>query len=319
MGVMKDTHRFIRLLVNHTGTGEDFTYVDIAKELSAINRRFYRQGRTYHVANATVHDTSGNVFVKFCTVPNTWTTRRAWQRGLQAFLNMHERAAGTEWQSLQSKYFDFKVYFSNDHISDVDKPHFKDTENNQIQFGDWDYSAFFSPDGTTGADMTNVHIMGDSVGTIGNWSSVSLLRLFEEIIKQPTAEPTLDVGVEDNFYMNMFDDGTTHDEIIEQAVDDNDMPPYYAYTVPGGADGGTENAKEGWVVRETALDSTNASIAHVGGFPVPCGLLLIETKSTDADNVIEVLLEIVPGRYKGVQAERMGKASVNSKREWKVR
>ena len=59
------------------GRYTDSHYIDIAAGLSAMNRRLYRQGRQYHIANITVIDTSGDSKVRFATLPQVWTTSKA--------------------------------------------------------------------------------------------------------------------------------------------------------------------------------------------------------------------------------------------------
>jgi hypothetical protein len=54
--------------------------------------------------------------------------------------------------------------------------------------------------------------------------------------------------------------------------------------------------------------STSSPVAAVGGFAVPCGLLMIETNSSPGSgetNSIGVTIELVPGEYKGLHAYPM--------------
>jgi len=280
-----------------------------------MNRRFYRQGRNYRVANATIHDSSGDAFIKFCTAPNTWTTYRAWQLGLKHWMQMHQDQIGDGWHKIKGKYFDYKVYLTEDMVDDSDKPHHKDCENSQIQFGDWDYSIYQSPAGTTTSDPFYAYLMGDHTGSSGVRDGVSLLQCLDEMIHQPTEEPTLDADIENAVFWNLSNDGTVSDDLIDDLEDFNDMTPYFRYTVPGGDDGANENAENPWVARETALNSDTASIAYVGGFDVPCGLLCIET-NCGADNTIEVLLELAPGNYKGLHAPTMGTPRLKNDKKW---
>jgi len=312
----EQTHRTLRLLLTHTDDGEDFHYIDLAKQLSAVNRRFYRQGMCYHIANITVHDSSGDLFIKFCTMPNTWSTSQAWRQGLKYYMEQYQRSIGDDFQARKGKWFDYKIYLNDDHKGDVDKPNFKDTENDVIMPGEWDYSQYFSPDGTTASDVTDIVMMGDQVGAAGSVTSVSLLEEWENRLIGPSSSgtPAIPAALSSSFFSNMFDAGTQHDEIIQDLEGENDMPPYER-AIPGGS---RTNAPDPWVMRETALDTVGTSIAHVGGFAVPCGLLCVETKSADTDNIIELLIELVPGPYKGVAAESMGTPKLTKKNTWRV-
>ena len=109
--------RYLRYLLQHDGeNAEDSHYIDLAKDLSAINRRLYRQGKVYRIAGITVHSTS-NAFVKVCAAPDSWVVRNAWKRGFKRWKQMNklaERTLGT--------YHDYKVRLIDDMRTDPDKP-----------------------------------------------------------------------------------------------------------------------------------------------------------------------------------------------------
>ena len=75
--------RVLRYLLQHTGNGEDSHYIDLARDLSLLNRRLYRQGKVYGIAGITVHDNviqgTGDTFVKACTA-RTLGGGEAWKR-----------------------------------------------------------------------------------------------------------------------------------------------------------------------------------------------------------------------------------------------
>jgi hypothetical protein len=54
------------------------------------------------------------------------------------------------------------------------------------------------------------------------------------------------------------------------------------------------------VVQDTTVVDGRAT---VGGFVARCGLLEIEAKSPVASDVYSVLVELAPGKYRGVGAE----------------
>ena len=295
-----DTHRFLRFVLTHSGTGEDFHYLDVSKVLSQINRRLYRQGGTYHIANATIHDSNGDAYVKFAGLPDTWYTQAAWKMGFEAWKTQRATAqsAGTRFSG---KYSDFKVHLNIDSIDDVDQLAFRDIENDGIAVGDWDYSKYYiQDDDGDGVDEMLIHMMGNNDGdpAAGDCDSVSLLGNFGRVISTSNAEPNVPTNADGSIF-TLLAGGPGGSEVVKEIVNDmeteNDLPPYNASL--GGS--GT-NCADPWEYREVAIKSAQNPSAMIPGFPLPLGLLCIETKSGTDGNEIGVLLELVPGSYKGV-------------------
>jgi hypothetical protein len=302
---MELTHRFIRLNLSHTPDGEDFHYVDLARHLSAMNRRLYRQGMQYHVANIAVHDSQGDAYVKFCTLPNTWTTMAAWRRGFKLW--KEQRAdVQSNGLSLSGKWSDFKVLFNDDHRDDVDVPVFKDIENDSLAYGEWDYSRYvIQDDDGNGENDFLITMMGANNGSIagGAGTSASLLTALEDAMGVVPDDPIVPDTANSGLF-GLLAGGlggqTVSNDLIQLMEDDNDSPPYSATLVPGAR----TNCDNGWEVREIHLGAGGAAPSGmVGGFEVPLGLLQIETKSSTTNNTIGIVIELVPGKYKGVQAE----------------
>lgn len=316
---MTDAHRFIRVDLTHTGTGEDFHYIDIARELCAMNSRLYRQGMTYHVANISVHDTQSS-FLKFCTMPNTWPVKAAWRKGFEQWLEMNRRAlSGTEGSQATkaSRWNDFRIFMNDAHRTDTtDRPRFTDVEGNLILQDEYKYTRMHSIDGGTD-DEFYLHMMGEHNGSAGSFNSVSLLEAYEETLAQvdlTSEEPDFDTGV----WANLYDVGGQVDDIIDDLVQDYDNPPYSRLVFPGMKDGGLNNCKAPWSAREVHIESSNNS-AMVGGFEVPCGIIVVETDNSANNNTIGLIIELAPGPYKGVMAEPMGTPKLVNGKKWSVR
>ena len=295
-----DTHRFLRFVLTHTGTSEDFHYLDLSKVLSQINRRLYRQGGTYHVANVTVHDSNGDAYVKFAGLPDTWYTQAAWKMGFEAW-KTQRAIAQSSGTSLSGRYSDFKVFLNDDARTDIDKLTFKDIENDTILTGDWDYSKFYiQDDDGDGVDEMLIHMMGSNNGdpNTGNATSVSLLGNFSKVIATSNQEPNIPDNADGSIF-TLLAGGPGGSEVVKEIVNDleseNDLPPYNAEI--GGAG---DNCGDPWEYREVAIKSAQNPSAMIPGFPLPLGLLCIETKSSTSGNEIGVLIELVPGSYKGV-------------------
>ena len=312
--------RYLRYeLTNSSNAGTETShYIDLARDISAINRRLYRQGRAYHVKRISI--VSSNTIaahnvadlssfpgitdftqnagrVTIAVAPDSWTVRNAWKRGFKVW-NMHrDEAARAAGNTLKSKFDDFKVNLSRDHqLATMLVP--KDNGGNNLQFGEWNYADMFSPDGTTSADAFQIHLLGDHVGSTGSFTSVGLVKSYGQSrttvdLDQPNVPSTVTADP----LLNTFDHGTVIDEVVSQMIAENDNPPYDVVNYPG-SDG---NMAKPIVVQQTTLGADGR--ASVGGFTAICGLLEIEATSPKANDVYSVLVELAPGSYRGIAAD----------------
>jgi hypothetical protein len=285
-------------------------YIDLAKDLSALNRRLYRQGRTYHVKKITVvsRDTIAGFptsppgpqqnagRISFSTAPNSWVARGAWKRGFQTFNLMNKEATHNLTNDIAGKWADFKIYLSNDHFSGTSLVPI-DNGGNSPSSGEWTYSIYISPDGTTSTDGFRIHLLGPTVGTPGAISTVGLIQSFGATratvdLDQPNVPGT----ASDDPLLNVFDYGTNIDEVIDQLEGNNDNPPYDVVNYTGGA---TNMVKPLVMVDGTIADGSTT----LGGFEALCGLIEIESNSPISEDVYSVLVELSAGNYRGIKSE----------------
>jgi hypothetical protein len=320
--------RFLRFQIRHTeNQGEVSHFIDIAKELSKVNRRLYRQGMVYRIANISItsRDTV-NGLISFSTASETWVTRNAWNRGFNMWNKMNDKVLELQ-PARKNPYHDYKVYLTQAHknAASAQKPSALDNENNEIEDGEWAYSLYQSPDGTTGTNGFTAHLLGDHDGTIGAWNSISLVKSYGEgRATVPLDAPMMDDEGDDDPLLNLFDDGAQTDEIAQVLDSYGDRPPYSigSETTVGERYVGSElNAPEPIVRRLVSIGTADqlggvdtagvsAPTVMVPGFDVTCGLLEIETQSSFRDklnfrtdeDVFDVIIELAPGNYKGVAA-----------------
>lgn len=285
-------------------------YIDIARDLSALNRKLMRQGRMYHVkrisivSSNTIASAASNAgFISFSVIPDGWVTRNAWKRGFESFKLMKEAATPPNMDgNLKAKWDDFKVYMEDDHrTGTVLRPY--DNGNNIVSDtnAEWQYTVFESPDGTTTSDAYNLHMLGAHVAQSGStapWTSVGLVKSYGEsrlTVSQndPNSDP---VNVNDPL-LNLFDAGSQADEVIQRLIDTNDKPPYNPDEYPGGG----ANLPKPQVVQQTTLGADGR--ASVGGFSAMCGLIEIESASPVPEDLYSILVELAPGNYRGIGAD----------------
>ena len=105
---------------------------------------------------------------------------------------------------------------------------------------------------------------------------------------------------------NLFDAGDSHDEVITLMNTENDLPPYDHDNLVGALDD-----DDSLVVAQCATGGAGAGTVGIAtGFCAPFGLIKIITDESPDDGSssigsIEVNLELVPGSYHGVYAERV--------------
>ena len=313
--------RFLRFQVQHRSgfAQEQVHYIDLARELSKLNRKLFRQHMAYNVANITVTSRdSANSLISFSTVPDNWVTRNALRRGKKMFDEMQKQAL--KLGIPKPKYNDYKVHMNDSHRQIIDGVNdLKALDNQNVAYldGEWVYSKYQRPDGTSGADEMVSHILGDHNVSGNNYVSVGLIKSYGETRATPQAtEPLVDSDADDDPLLRLFNDGEELEEIIFDLDNDNDNAPYKILT--GGAassigenyPGSSANGSNPVVRRLAAIGQqggVSAPSVMLPGFTALCGLIQIETQSglaseTAIDDTFDVVIELSPGPYKGLGA-----------------
>lgn len=320
---MMNTHRYLYYNLNHSGTDEDAHYIDLARDLSAMNRRLYRQGRNYSISNISVHDSQGDARVLVSTAPNTWATHAAWELAFDGWKRQRAQLLSESGSNMKTpRWSDFKVYLNKEHVVDGDWPTVRDDEENVVKGtganadAEWDYADIsFVKAGTRYDDhaigLMGTHSIGSSITdeTTPDDTSydgyISCLEGLQEIRTQPPVAAD-DGNVVNAVFagLNLANPGAVTD-VLTEIADENDIPPYSLEFV--GSDSNPDGDTGAFPVRECHISSTYSPMAMMGPIPnVPCGLLQIETKSGTDGNTIGLLIELTPGSYKGVHAPPMG-------------
>ena len=313
-------NRFLRYQITVPANSvERSFYLDIAKDLSAINRRLYRQHRVYQIANISVTSrNTSNGLISFSTAPDTWVTRAALRRGFLMHEEMQRKVLDMPGSmTRKGRWNDYKVYLTDDHrtadpLTQLPRP--IDNGNNQAGSGEWVYSKYQSPDGSTSEDEFVAHILGDhnKIGT-GNFASISLIKSYGEARASVNPDaPVVDSEGSDDPLLNLFDYGTEVDEIAADLENDGDQPPYPTFvggnkaTIGENYPGSKDNLPKPMVTRIAAIGQQGGSSAPtimLPGFTAIAGLIEIEAQSGEAtDDTFDVLIELAPGSYKGVAA-----------------
>jgi hypothetical protein len=315
--------RYLRYrLTNSAEAGTETShFIDLARDLSRVNRRMYRQGRDYHVKRISVVSTNtiagiggaeglvglGSValsqqnagFFSVSVVGASWVATKAWHRGFTAWRNMN-RDAMRKTNDIDGTWADYKVYMSTTMrtaaaAGDLLDP--VDNGNNQYLPGEWIYSKYVAPTAAAGVvDEYTAHMVGNHSGAPGAYNSIGLIKSYGEArATVNNLNPAVPVTAPDDPLVNLFDYGDTQNELITNIIGDNDDPPYDHLEYPGD----DANGPKPIVVGQTSIGDGSSTI---GSFSALAGLLELETFSPIASDIYSVLVELAPGKYRGIKA-----------------
>ncbi len=285
--------------------GGSTQFIDIGMALSAINRRFYRQGVYYYVNSVEIYNNETGV-VDLHTVPDNWITKNAWNRGFQLFQKMNAMVDDVSGIG-RPKYHDFKVYMNDRHRSTGSaEPSMYDINAAQspVNPDNWMYSQFVSADddqdGAANADEFYAHLLGPHSGSSNNWFSIGLIKSYQDSRPQPdpTGLPVIPVDARDDPLVNIFDFSSEEqiNDIVENLDLHNDDPPYDANSYLG------ETVSS---MQHVARIGTELGVGRVGrasGFCAPFGLICVDPHGVST--AFRVVLNLAVGTYHGVYAER---------------
>lgn len=308
-------------------------YIDIAKDLSVINRRLYRQGRMYAVENCQIYfdgadsganDTSQQVrSIQVDTIPNTWVVHNAWKKGFAHWQAQQKEAlAMVGGSSARPKWADFKVAMDAAHVqldsSSGDQDISLDTRAGDFSAtvvpDEWRLSEFVWEDDNGVDHKPLMHMLGQVAST--QLSYVGLVENYADSRPQvPASDPVLPADASDSIYSRLLATEDVSDTLIDNIEGKNDQPPYDSDAYPGGASVMTVPHP----VAFAAVNVTNP-VGNTGSFVAPCGLLKITVDAwQDADpgspgtdltdlsvSNTRVIITLARGMYRGIAAIAMG-------------
>jgi hypothetical protein len=287
-------------------TGGATQYIDVAKALSIINRRFYRQGLYYYVNSVEVYNNETGV-IDLHTIPDTWVAKNAWARAFKLYQKMNNLVGPPLSNGIMPAYHDFKVFMSELHRTTGSE--------NPDMYGinaaftsnapdEWTYSVFTSADddqdALPNADEFAGHMIGGHTGTSANWQSIGLIKSYAKSrATVPADSPTLDeTNLPIDPLLSIFDFSSEEqfNDILENLSEFNDEPPYDSDGYIG------ESANH---MQHVARIGTEVGIGRVGrasGFCAPIGLICVDPHGVST--AFRVVLNLAVGTYHGVYAER---------------
>lgn len=286
-------------------SGNSTQFIDIARSLSAINRKFFSQQAYYYVSKVELYNNE-DAFVDIHTLPDTWVTKNACRRGRAMLEKMNGLLDPAVSGLAAAPYYDFKVYMSDRHRStgsaDPQTYDINSAANPEVP-DEWRYSQLISADddgdATQQADNFYLHVLGPHVGTAANWTSVGLIQSYQDSRSTvATGADEAHVDITDPL-LNLFDNSSEEqiNDVASRLVFDNDAPPYAHDTYVGGANIGM--AQQARLVTTATLGRTDSA----PGFCAPMGLICVDPQNTAT--AYRIVVTLAPGTYHGVYAERV--------------
>jgi hypothetical protein len=281
--------RMVNLGTQAAGT----TYIcDVARQLSVVNHRLYRQGKTYQVkidienrSNAA----TGPAQYEVWALTDTWWVQKAWQLARQTYL----KATADEREAMSgqkiARWEDFRVTAGVNGVTVFPYQYTEALAGGVNTNGEFDISEITLADGTTQRTFT-----------FGSTPSASEYAILQEYDKSGSTDNAPSTIQADNPYSGA-DDRVDESQMDDLAAKGN-APPYNATNFTGSC----------WVKIATLDNSGDANPASsttsrmsTGFFNAPCGLVVIKP-SISHSLAGDVRLTVKAGDYKGVAAMNMG-------------
>lgn len=293
----------LRLSFEFDGNATQF--IDIARAMSAINRKFYSQQAYYYVSKVELYNNE-DAFVDIHTLPDTWVTRNAVKRGRAMLEKMNGLLDPAVSGIAAAPYYDFKVYMSNRHrttgSADPVTYEINAAPNPEVP-DEWNYTQLISADddgdANQQADNFYLHVLGDHVGSPDNWSSVGLIKSYGEsrstVSSVGASEGPINTA---DPLMNLFDNSSEEqiNDLVSRLIFDNDAPPYDLDVYVGQNLGMVQQAR-------LVTTATLGRVATAPGFCAPMGLICVDPQNTAT--AFRVVITLAPGTYHGCYAERV--------------
>lgn len=266
--------------LNSDQTENDYYVLDVGRNLSVLNHRLYRQGKTYSVK---VDLDAGHQTAQYdiYALVDTWYIQKAWQLARATYLKTMVDERAHIGNDKAARWEDFRVDAGLSGSTGQLIP--RRFSNGLAGAGDSAGEFFLSqitlPDGTTTRSF--------QWGTAG--ANLQILAEYDKVDNTQTntvASALAYAGV----------DADTHEVAADALKLRGRNPPYDA-----------DNFNTRVWVKIARLD---AAAAHgklsTGYFNAPCGLIAVQPSVTNTAIVGQLSMTVQAGDYKGVKAHNMG-------------
>ena len=314
MSQSKMTNTVRKILLNTGPLGEipaGGLFIDIAQCLSILNRKSYRQGMNPAISNIKFYsNVSQDIQVK--TLPNNWCMDNATTKIFE-FWKEQRATVLKENPTLKAKWSDFKLFMNSDHVNAGITGNLTPIapDGTPYLLGEWDGSKVVAPitGGSTGtSNEVTVHVVGDHVpagGFAAATTSLGAICAYQRgraLIQSP--DPVHLGAATTDFYAQISSHDEMGQEILDNTLNNNDQPPYSRDHMPGGPNQPFLELADIAIMNNFgdasafATYSTGPMVPALGLINLGFGVV------SDPGASISIEIDVVPGKYKGVLAER---------------
>lgn len=310
------------------------SYIDLARDLSRVNRRLYRQGRYYAIESITIASgvnmrSSDVVSQAWYSSGNSYTVQKAWNAGYDAWNDQLDQYSD---RSQRGRWDDFKIYLD-DTMEDGTINDVYAGDGAIVQVGeDWSYAKLAFDDDGTEREFTMCLIGTSNLTDTDEESGIALIEEWADARPKAHAEsPPMPGSWSNTIWAKIKGTDELTDMIYENLETDNDQAPYDFDDYYGGA----VNGDAAHLERLIAVSGAEFT-RTIPGFIAPCGLIKVSSEELSLTNTTEsatdigepaatgqaspgpnsvyqtgtapsviAIVRVVPGPYKGVLAPSM--------------
>lgn len=265
-----------------SATETDYYTLDVARNLSVVNHRLYRQGKTYSVKVDC--DPGGAVAFDVFALVDTWYVQKAWQLARATYMRStaDERAVMNQQQI--ARWEDFRVASGLSGSTGLLLPA--------------RYSNGLASTADTAGEFELSEII-NSAGAAGSfrWSSTSgssIYGILEEYDKSGDTDASPSTASNAKAYSGT--DVSVNESQADRMSEKGNLPPYDAQNF---------NTRV-WVKIGTLDPASPHGKLSTGYFNAPCGLIAVQPSVINTDIVGQLSMTVQAGDYKGVKAHNMG-------------
>jgi hypothetical protein len=284
-------------------------YIDLSQIASIVNRRFYRQGLVWPVSGFELKDVGANSItsasVKLSKLQDNWCTNNAWLK-IKSVWDEQQQLAIDQMgaESAVARFRDYKIFMDTEHVTAGFAGNKLPISGDASAFlpGEWDASQVVIPSNGGASEVEYTMKMYGSSDTGSGAKSILGGYVFSRAFPQSPDPKT--PAVNTSWLNEVMDYGNVNDEVITNAVDNNDQLPYSQSEYPGQpTNGGGAQYHDQMLLTGTTISGTD----HAPGGAFQCGLIRLDLAgfSTTQLQEMDLIINLVPGDQRGYATVRM--------------
>ena len=256
---MKRLEPAVTTLTFDLGSQGSTKYLDLAENLSIMNRKLIPQGQKMMVTGFTVladnidPTTVGSTVVKLSVIPDNWVSANAHTKGEALWNDMRDLVLDDN-PSVKATWSDFKVFMDYGHANGntfdpatgrwSSNLYVEDSEGTiaKTTFRDWDYAQVVMPQhdvnpatGLPDPPLSHtLHMQGPDMSASGSYidGSFGIIEGYENSRALVQNSPDTPAGLPTTWMTLISDKGSQEPELTDNIDEENNTPPYSRASYP---------------------------------------------------------------------------------------